>query len=188
MSEHFWAILTIWVYLNELDIFMSSSFLLIKLILSTSTIMNYYLRTFQKTEIQGVHRIIWIHILGRWPRASGTFGVHLRPIFRFLFRPPSESVVEAGELPQSGVSLRPLRTSVHRFTVRFRPWDGRIPRRSSVPRPPPFQLFSSRDPGPEWGLLTCLEPFYFIAISSRYKNRIIKMMSTCDITDQDMNR
>ena len=150
---------------------MSSSFLLIKLILSTSTIMNYYLRTFQKTEIQGVHRIIWIHILGQWPRASGTFGVHLRPIFRILFRPPSESLV-----------------CVHRFAVRFRPWDGRIPRRSSVPRPPPFQLFSSRDPGPEWGLLTCLEPFYFIAISSRYKNRIIKMMSTCDITDQDMNR
>ena len=155
MSEHFWAILTIWVYLNELDIFMSSSFLLIKLILSTSIVMNYYLRTFQKTEIQGLHKIIWIDILGRWPRTSGPFGVRLRPFFLNLYRPPSESAIEADGLTPSSVRLRPLWTSVHRYA------DGRTRRKSFIPRPP-----LSHDSGPEWGFLTCLEPFYFIAISS----------------------
>ena len=136
MSEHFWAILTIWVYLNELDIFMSSSFLLIKLILSTSTGMNYYLRTFQKTEIQGLHKIIWIDILGRWPRTSGPFGVRILPLFWNLYRPPSESVLETDGLPPSSVRLRPLWTSVHRYAVHFSPWDARTRRKSSIPRPP----------------------------------------------------
>ena len=54
MSEHIWAILTISVYLNELDIFMSSSFFTDSIILTTLNRNDLLLEdlgpTFQKLK------------------------------------------------------------------------------------------------------------------------------------------